>query len=958
MTFITTRLLSTLLFLLVILFPGSKAAPFSNLPLTDFEFIAAYIIITLIWTTPWTRLLATRRIVPISFAFLILLQVIGHSYLPYGWSVCLRREVATSSLSTPCEPTAQFRHGEPSYIFPHLGFRDNTFPLHFMNDISSLGFYRPGEPDRQTLPYSFSARALFSPEKDTSLTINTSIPDTHVSIDGQTTPLPVNQTTSYILPSDETTQVTISYTTNRNPNEHFNVATSTHPVPPNPNKGIPSNNLILLFRLASGFFWLIIGIALIKPAYRLFTSLSLSSQSAILLFSLAAILFSRIEILPYFFYTLLVLALTWFVIIKKPKKDTFRPFWLIILLVFTVIFINHFTSYQTAVVWTGGSDKLTHVGLSRIIYTAQNLDEFIGDSAFYAQPLHRYTFGLLQMAVGESPWGPFTIQTLIMAASLSWLLILISRHFSLPGGLFYSALLLMISSFEITSPFYLSRIPFQQGLSTPIFLSLFAWLIYLIYHAPLRHNTAIHFVLGLVFSLVSMTRLDLLPAAAGLIPYFIILALRLHPRRKIIRPLAAFTIAFLVFPSLIVLINFLATGEYRLSPTSASSNQLPVFYDIVPRGPSSLTAFDVIKTIVKNYAGHYWELITILIKNVQESFAGPVVTRYLIWWSSPLLAIIALLKSRGLSRLTLITTGIIVSSMIIPGSFFIIHAQGPEMHVHYDILLIFIISISFSVVWGNQEQTNPRNPADIIYTQPVNPLQPTPSTMDNGKNPPHPTREDLAHAARHTLYKKGSPIRRTLQWMRVYACPFEVLIKHIPPNSSVLDVGCGAGLWLGLLAHFNVISSGVGRDPSQPAINLARTMSRQLSPDIFSQLTFICSPAEKAPPANTYDAVSMIDVLHHVNPATQKIALLNAARAVKPGGLLVFKDISNQAGFYTFMNWLHDLIFSRQFIRYQPFPEVESWLKSLGFEKITDQPCRRIWYPHRLQVYRRVTQIL
>jgi len=46
-----------------------------------------------------------------------------------------------------------------------------------------------------------------------------------------------------------------------------------------------------------------------------------------------------------------------------------------------------------------------------------------------------------------------------------------------------------------------------------------------------------------------------------------------------------------------------------------------------------------------------------------------------------------------------------------------------------------------------------------------------------------------------TLYASGAALRRRMQQLRPYACPVEVLLSVSPENGSVLDVGCGSGLF-------------------------------------------------------------------------------------------------------------------------------------------------------------------
>ena len=55
------------------------------------------------------------------------------------------------------------------------------------------------------------------------------------------------------------------------------------------------------------------------------------------------------------------------------------------------------------------------------------------------------------------------------------------------------------------------------------------------------------------------------------------------------------------------------------------------------------------------------------------------------------------------------------------------------------------------------------------------------------------------------------------QMLRPYICPFHILIELIPPEANILDVGCGAGLFILALARLGRIQSAVGFDDCHPS---------------------------------------------------------------------------------------------------------------------------------------------
>lgn len=194
---------------------------------------------------------------------------------------------------------------------------------------------------------------------------------------------------------------------------------------------------------------------------------------------------------------------------------------------------------------------------------------------------------------------------------------------------------------------------------------------------------------------------------------------------------------------------------------------------------------------------------------------------------------------------------------------------------------------------------------------------------------------------------------RRLQVYRPFICPFEHLLPLVPPGASLLDVGCGGGLWLGLLAKLGLVSSGHGFDTSAPAIRLAQAMAARLGAgsDGGPKLTFERRSVADGWPAGSYDVVSVIDVMHHVPPTAQESVIREAANHVKPGGLLLYKDMNERPLGSALMNRLHDLILARQWIHYARIEDVQRWAERAGLVKLGHADLPRLWYQHELMVF-------
>lgn len=213
-----------------------------------------------------------------------------------------------------------------------------------------------------------------------------------------------------------------------------------------------------------------------------------------------------------------------------------------------------------------------------------------------------------------------------------------------------------------------------------------------------------------------------------------------------------------------------------------------------------------------------------------------------------------------------------------------------------------------------------------------------------------PTPKELSAGAK-ALYTGGPALLRLLQHYRPYVCPFGALMRWVPRGGTVLDVGCGGGLWLGLLAQRGHIARGVGFDAAAPVIDLARSMSAGAG--LEGTLDFLHLPVERPWPEGTFDAVTIVDVLHHVPPAFQAEVIRTAAGKVRPGGRLIVKDIAPEDRVRAFANRMHDLTLAKQWVRYMTRDAIVGAGRSAGLTLEHAERINTLWYGHDLCVFSR-----
>ncbi|MDD8018775.1 MAG: class I SAM-dependent methyltransferase [Bacteroidota bacterium] len=109
----------------------------------------------------------------------------------------------------------------------------------------------------------------------------------------------------------------------------------------------------------------------------------------------------------------------------------------------------------------------------------------------------------------------------------------------------------------------------------------------------------------------------------------------------------------------------------------------------------------------------------------------------------------------------------------------------------------------------------------------------------------------------------------------------QLLIQYgrITKDSSVLDIGCGTGIFSRYFAEAGA---------KVTAIDISTDLLEQAKRETTQPITYILGDAENFPfDDRTFDVVVGSSVLHHLNP---EIALKEIFRVLKPGGFVAFAE--------------------------------------------------------------------
>jgi 2-polyprenyl-3-methyl-5-hydroxy-6-metoxy-1,4-benzoquinol methylase len=175
--------------------------------------------------------------------------------------------------------------------------------------------------------------------------------------------------------------------------------------------------------------------------------------------------------------------------------------------------------------------------------------------------------------------------------------------------------------------------------------------------------------------------------------------------------------------------------------------------------------------------------------------------------------------------------------------------------------------------------------------------------------------------------------------------------QYFPERGDILDLGCGFGLFSLYYAIMGPERRITGVDLDARRIEMARRCAASLG---VTNARYHAEDVLQWRDDRTFDAIYMLDLVHHLPVATVPGTLERIAARLAPGGTLVIKDVADKPTYkMLFTLALDRLMVGMDPIRYWPVLELSSLLRALGFE-VRVHPIRDVLpYPHVLYVCRR-----
>lgn len=181
----------------------------------------------------------------------------------------------------------------------------------------------------------------------------------------------------------------------------------------------------------------------------------------------------------------------------------------------------------------------------------------------------------------------------------------------------------------------------------------------------------------------------------------------------------------------------------------------------------------------------------------------------------------------------------------------------------------------------------------------------------------------------------------------------EEIAQYLPATGDILDFGCGFGLFALYYALTGPERRVTGVDLNPARIDMARSCASALS---VENAHFEACNALDWRGDRVFDAVYMLDLVHHLPRHAVPEFLRDVRDLLRPGGRLLLKDVADRPHYKRLFTLALDrlMIGFKEPIHYWPPSELVALLQSLGFDVKRHPMNDYLPYPHIFYICTRV----
>lgn len=215
------------------------------------------------------------------------------------------------------------------------------------------------------------------------------------------------------------------------------------------------------------------------------------------------------------------------------------------------------------------------------------------------------------------------------------------------------------------------------------------------------------------------------------------------------------------------------------------------------------------------------------------------------------------------------------------------------------------------------------------------------------------TKAESSRLLREIVKSYDSPIVRAYCWGRFQILRLRFLEEvgqYLPTSGTILDVGCGFGLFSLYFAASHPDRRIHGFDLNPRRVETARKSAERLG---LKNVSFHAENAVNWRGDQEFDAAYMLDIVHHVPRASVDGLLSELRNKMSPNGVLVVKDVADRPAYKALFTWLLDKAMDfRTPVHYWSMDELSGLLRSKALRVFAHQMVDYLPYPHVIYVCR------
>ena len=204
---------------------------------------------------------------------------------------------------------------------------------------------------------------------------------------------------------------------------------------------------------------------------------------------------------------------------------------------------------------------------------------------------------------------------------------------------------------------------------------------------------------------------------------------------------------------------------------------------------------------------------------------------------------------------------------------------------------------------------------------------------------------------RRIIRAYDDPVVRAYCWARFWILRqrfLDEIGQYLPATGSVLDIGCGFGLFSLYYAASAPGRFVRGLDVDARRIGIARRAAARLRLD---NVVYDEGDARDFKGDGEVAAAYMLDIVHHVPPDVVPRLLTGLRRSLPAGGRLLVKDVDTRPAPKRWFTWALDRAMApRTPVHYWSAEELTGALERAGFEVRRHLMVDILPYPHILYV--------